>query len=119
MPGPVTVAACAQAFEPPTAPRAPLEEAEGARLVVIADSFFAANNDFAARLGNQLLISNAVAWLDPKGLPPSPIEPRDINDRPLERWTPGIERIVLLVSVAAMPLLVIMFASLVWILRRK
>lgn len=119
MRGPITIAASAQAFEPSASPNEPPKEAEGARIVVIANSFFAANSAFGRRPGNQLLVFNAVSWLDPKGLPPSTIPARGLDVRPLHKWTPGIARAVLLISVVAMPLLVIMFGGLVWFIRRK
>ena len=118
--GPLTVVMAAERVRRvENAVPAQFESTEGARLVVIADSDCLVNGVFDKAPGNQLLLVNAVAWLDQDSLPPVQIPAQDLDYRPLKTWDERIRRTVMLLCVVLMPLLALAFGGFVWIMRRR
>jgi ABC-type uncharacterized transport system involved in gliding motility auxiliary subunit len=115
----MTYVAGAQAFEPASGPYQRPKPAEGARIVVVANSYCAANGLLARAPGDQLLVVNSVAWLDQRALPPATIPGQDLDFRLLKQWNPRIQRVVLLLCTVAMPVLAIVLGAFVWFMRRK
>jgi hypothetical protein len=116
--GPLVVAMAAQTMLPADNPQQSPKEVPGARIVVVADSDFASNQLFDRVPGNRQFLTNAVAWLDQKGLPPATIPAQDLDLRQITKFNErkGIE--ILLVCGVVMPLLSLLCGIVVWLVRR-
>jgi ABC-type uncharacterized transport system involved in gliding motility auxiliary subunit len=115
--GPMNVAVAVEKTNPPSEEGKPAPaNAKGMRLAVFGTSTFGSNS-VLDKVGNRDLFLNSVAWLaDNENL--ISIRPKDVQDG-LKQFNPGILNLVLLVSVFALPLLIVAAGVFVWLRRSK